>query len=108
MLTGPRGAPKLRAAQAQGPASDAARRLISPEDLRVLSPPKVNGSKGVILSGRGPIWLYCFLTHFYHPTKFIATYDPRLQGAVIVETHSTAYLIGTVLNISQDNLEESS
>jgi CRISPR-associated protein Csx3 len=82
--------------------------VISPEDLRVLNPPKVNGSKGVILSGRGPIWLYCFLTHFYHPTKFIATYDPRLQGAVIVETHSTAYLIGTVLNISQDNLEESS
>lgn len=52
--------------------------VISPEDLIVLTPPKVNGSKGVILSGRGPIWLYCFLTHFYHPTKFIATFDPRL------------------------------
>jgi CRISPR-associated protein Csx3 len=82
--------------------------VISPEDLRVLGPPKVNGSKGVILNGRGPIWLYCFLTHFYHPAKFIGTHDPRLRGAVIVETHSTAYLIGTVLNISQDNREESS
>lgn len=72
--------------------------VISPEDLRALSPPKVEGSKGVILSGRGPIWLYCFLTHFYHPTKFIATYDPRLEGAVIVETHSRAYKIGSVIS----------
>jgi CRISPR-associated protein Csx3 len=82
--------------------------VISPGDLIILTPPKVNGTKGVILSGRGPIWLYCFLTHFYHPTKFIATHDPRLGGAVIVETHSTAYVIGSVLNISQDNWEESS
>jgi CRISPR-associated protein Csx3 len=71
--------------------------VISPEDLAALTPPKVDGSKGVILSGRGPVWLYCFLTHFYHPTKFIATYDPRLGGAVIVETHSAEYAVGSVL-----------
>lgn len=82
--------------------------VISPEDLDALTPPKVNGSKGVILSGRGPIWIYCFLTHFYHPTKFIATFDPRLGGAVIVETHSSAYVIGSILNFSQDSWEESS
>ncbi|MGB9928064.1 MAG: CRISPR-associated ring nuclease Crn3/Csx3 [Methanosarcina sp.] len=44
--------------------------ILTPEDLSSLFPPSVNGAKGVILSGRGPIWLYCFLTHFYHPTKF--------------------------------------
>ncbi|MDY6856511.1 MAG: CRISPR-associated ring nuclease Crn3/Csx3 [Thermodesulfobacteriota bacterium] len=72
-------------------------RVISPEDLVGLSPPKVDGGKGVILSGRGPIWLYCFLTHFYHSTTFIATYDPRFGGAVIVESHHEKYFVGTTL-----------
>lgn len=71
--------------------------VLIPEDLATLTPPKVNGAKGVILSGRGPIWLYCFLTHFYHPTKFIATYDPRLEGAVIVERHTSDYEVGSVI-----------
>lgn len=71
--------------------------ILTPEDLATLTPPKVNGAKGVILSGRGPIWLYCFLTHFYHPTKFIATYDPRLEGAVIVERHTSDYEVGSVI-----------
>ena len=83
------------------------KRVISPEDLAALNPPKVDGSKGVILSGRGPIWLYCFFTHFYHPTKFIATYDPRLDGAVVVESHSVEYVIGSVLKYHQEDKEES-
>lgn len=81
--------------------------VLSPEDLAALIPPKVDGSKGVILSGRGPVWLYCFLTHFYHPTKFIATYDPRLGGAVVVETHSVEYAIGSILKCCQEDKEES-
>ena len=81
--------------------------VIKPEDLIGIAPPKVDGSKGVILSGRGPIWLYCFLTHFYHPTKFIATYDPRLGGGVIVETHSVEHAIGSVLKYHQEDKEES-
>ncbi|KKG75811.1 hypothetical protein DU74_06760 [Methanosarcina mazei] len=71
--------------------------VLVPEDLIALTPPNVNGAKGVVLSGRGPIWLFCFLTHFYHPTKFIATYDPRLGGAVIVERHAPGYEIGSVI-----------
>jgi len=71
--------------------------VIEPKDLISIQPPKVNGAKGVVLSGRGPIWLYCFLTHFYHPTKFIATYDPRLEGAVIVEIHAPGYKVGSVM-----------
>jgi CRISPR-associated protein Csx3 len=70
--------------------------ILVPEDLATITPPEVNGAKGVVLSGRGPIWLYCFLTHFYHPTKFIATYDPRLEGAVIIESHALTYQIGSV------------
>jgi CRISPR-associated protein Csx3 len=80
--------------------------VINPEDLAALTPLKVDGSKGVILSGRGPIWPCCFFTHFYHPTKFIATYDPRLSGAIIVETHSVEYATGSVLKYHQADKEE--
>lgn len=82
--------------------------IMSPGDLAAITPPKVNETKGVVLSGRGPIWLYCFLTHLYHPTKFIATYDPRLGGAVVVETHTTAteHQIGSVLKYYPDNSKD--
>lgn len=74
--------------------------ILNPEDLVTLTPPKVDGAKGVVLSGRGPIWLYCFLTHFYHPSRFIATYDPRLEGAVIVERHAPDYKLGSVIRLT--------
>jgi CRISPR-associated protein Csx3 len=70
---------------------------ITPGNLVSLNPPKVNLTKGVILSGRGPIWLYCYLTHYYHPSKFIASYDPRVGGAVIVESHSSEYKVGEII-----------
>jgi len=73
---------------------------ITPEILKKLKPPKVDGAKGVILSGRGPIWLYCYLTHYYHPTKFIATFDPRIGGAIIVESHSQNYRVGKVIKVN--------
>ncbi|MEM3408493.1 MAG: CRISPR-associated ring nuclease Crn3/Csx3 [Candidatus Micrarchaeia archaeon] len=73
--------------------------IMSPEDLQNINPPKVDCSKGVILLGRGPIWLYGYLIHVYHPTKFVATYDPRLQGAVIVESHTKEYSIGELIKI---------
>jgi len=76
---------------------------ILPKALKSLNPPEVNPTKGVILSGRGPIWLYCYLTHHYHPTKFIATYDPRLGGAVIVESHSPQHKIGEIIKINTLN-----
>ena len=76
---------------------------ITPEFLKVLKPPEVKGVKGVVLSGRGPIWLYCYLVHYYHPTKFIATYDPRLGGAVITESHDQRYKIGEVIKITDIN-----
>jgi|SRR5450759_1923790 len=77
--------------------------VITPAELKTINPPDVikNGfaHKGVVLSGRGPVWLYCFLTHFYHPTKFVATYDPRLQGAVVVESHGSQYKVGDIIPV---------
>lgn len=72
---------------------------LNPNDLKSVIPPELPGTKGVVLSGRGPIWLYCFLAHYYHPTKFIATYDPRAGGAVVVESHTPEYKVGDVLKM---------
>ena len=71
--------------------------IIEPEILTSIDPPQVEPTKGVIISGRGPIWLYCNLTHFYHPVKFVATHDPRLGGAVIVQSHNKEYKVGTII-----------
>lgn len=60
---------------------------IEPSILPSLSPPDVDGSKGVVISGRGPVWLFAALVHHYHPSAWVATFDPRL-GAVVVESHS--------------------
>lgn len=74
---------------------------ITPKILPYINPPSVNSTKGVVLSGRGPIWLYCHLAHHYHPTKFIAVHDPRLGGAVVVESHSPNYQIGEIIKIGE-------
>jgi CRISPR-associated protein Csx3 len=47
---------------------------IKPENLKTLKPPKVNNAERVVLSGRGPTWLYCCLVHYHYPTRFIAIY----------------------------------
>lgn len=82
--------------------------LFSPEDLKSLRPPNPIAEdfahKGVILSGRGPIWLFGFLVHFYHPTAWLATYDPRLQGAVVVESHSPAVEVGEVIPVAKNDV----
>nr|6YUD_A Chain A, Uncharacterized protein AF_1864 [Archaeoglobus fulgidus]6YUD_B Chain B, Uncharacterized protein AF_1864 [Archaeoglobus fulgidus]6YUD_C Chain C, Uncharacterized protein AF_1864 [Archaeoglobus fulgidus]6YUD_D Chain D, Uncharacterized protein AF_1864 [Archaeoglobus fulgidus]6YUD_E Chain E, Uncharacterized protein AF_1864 [Archaeoglobus fulgidus]6YUD_F Chain F, Uncharacterized protein AF_1864 [Archaeoglobus fulgidus]6YUD_G Chain G, Uncharacterized protein AF_1864 [Archaeoglobus fulgid len=60
---------------------------IKPEILKEIEIPSVDTRKGVVISGRGPIWLHCFLAHKYAHTPFVAVYDPRL-GAVVVQSHS--------------------
>jgi CRISPR-associated protein Csx3 len=72
---------------------------IEPEFLGNLEPPKVDTTKGIIISGRGPIWLYCYLTHYYHITPFVATFDPRLGGAVVVESHTSKVKPGDVIKL---------
>ncbi|MEM3404137.1 MAG: CRISPR-associated ring nuclease Crn3/Csx3 [Nitrososphaeria archaeon] len=73
--------------------------FLSPDFLKKLVPPKVDFRKGVILSGRGPIWFYGYLIHFYHPSKFIAAYDPRLGGAVVVESHCDEHEVGDLIKV---------
>ena len=71
---------------------------LTPQELKgvVSSAPKVNSQKGVILSGRGPVWLFCALVHHYHPTAWVATFDPRL-GGVVIESHISTVKVGDVV-----------
>lgn len=60
-------------------------RQISPNDLHDIVIPKVNSAKGVILSGRGPVWLsQYFLSKLIHVPWF-AQFDPRF-GALITSS----------------------
>jgi CRISPR-associated protein Csx3 len=73
-------------------------RLMQPEDLAGLSlPTGIDTTAGVVLTGRAPIWLYTYLVHELHPTAWVACFDPRLGGAVVVTTHSRQTQVGQVI-----------
>ncbi|MEN9217847.1 MAG: CRISPR-associated ring nuclease Crn3/Csx3 [Gloeomargarita sp. DG_2_bins_126] len=74
-------------------------RLMFPEDLSGLHlPPELDPRRGVILTGRAPIWLYGWLVHACHHTRWVACYDPRL-GAVVVSSHHPEVRLGQVLSL---------
>ena len=77
--------------------------ILKPHELRSLSPPVVDRSKPIVLSGRGPQWLYSYLVHHYHPCKVLATYEPRLGKGIIIEAASGG-LIGMAIDLSTGQL----
>jgi CRISPR-associated protein Csx3 len=81
-------------------------RLINPEDIANLELPfGVDTTGGVMISGRAPIWLYCYLIHELHPTKWIACYDPRFDGGVVVATHSPQVAIAQVIKRADNSTQ---
>jgi len=81
--------------------------VITPDILRKINVPKAYPKNGVIISGRGPIWLYCYLTHCYHYCAWVATHDPRL-GAVIVQSHTPDKEVGEIIpfDLPEELLED--
>lgn len=81
--------------------------VISPADItsiieKVLKavPIEKYGDHVIVISGRMPVWLYSALTHAFHPTAGVATYDPRLQGGVVVMTHTKGVRVGDVISVA--------
>ncbi|WP_448573210.1 CRISPR-associated ring nuclease Crn3/Csx3 [Trichothermofontia sp.] len=73
---------------------------IEPADLKGLHlPTSIDCKQGVVIEGRGPIWLYGYLVHECHPAAWVGCYDPRL-GAVVVASHTHAVQVGEVLPIA--------
>ncbi|MEG4109832.1 CRISPR-associated ring nuclease Crn3/Csx3, partial [Microcoleus sp. S13_C5] len=57
--------------------------IITPDDLQGLKLPQdVQLSQGIVIEGRGAIWLYGYLVHECHPAAWVGCYDPRLEGRV--------------------------
>jgi len=81
--------------------------LIHPDDLPGLVGAVRNacptaGPEGVIISGRLPVWAFAALSHLFHPRPWVATFDPRLGGAVVVERHSiSAPLVGAIVPLPE-------
>jgi CRISPR-associated protein Csx3 len=79
--------------------------LLAPTDLpRLLAAAQAavpaGGREGVVLSGRLPVWAFAALAHHYHPRPWVATFDPRLNGAVVVESHlPDGPSVGTVMSL---------
>ena len=69
----------------------------TPEMLEGLQVPSFKHGKGVVLSGRGPVWLFSFIAHEAHFAKWVASYDPRLSGAVVFESHDPTVKVGTII-----------
>lgn len=81
--------------------------IFVPEDLKDMAGglPSAGGDKGVIIGGRAPIWVYGYLIHYYHPRPFVATYDPRLGGAVVVASHVATVKEGDVIKAKKTDIE---
>lgn len=80
-------------------------RIISPHELSGLRlPSDLDPRKGVVISGRAPVWLYGYLVHECHPTLWVACFDPRL-GAVVTNTHCEQVHVGQVISIEMLNLK---
>lgn len=78
--------------------------ISSPEEFAEAVEEKQNeiftpSGKGVIISGRGPIWGYAMILHASHPAKWVATMDPRI-GGVIVQSHTPGINCGNVIPLS--------
>lgn len=72
--------------------------VLTPDDLIGLTlPANINHKIGIVISGRGPVWLYAYLVHLCHPFAWVATHDPRL-GYVVVQSHSPIRKAGEILN----------
>jgi len=61
------------------------------------------GEEIVVLSGRMPVWVFATATHVLHPTKGVATFDPRLGGGVVVaQHHEDCPPVGTIIPCTGD------
>jgi len=66
--------------------------LLTPGSLKKIKLPDISHRRhlGLIISGRGPVWLFCYLSLLAHDFAWVASYDPRLGGGIVFQRHTTA------------------
>ncbi len=64
--------------------------------------PPVSAHLGVIIDGKLPLWLVTALVRLYQKAgaPWIACYQPKLQGAVILFSHVLSYKVGDVIPLT--------
>lgn len=63
------------------------------------------GEQVVILSGRMPVWVFATCVHSLHPTRGVATFDPRLNaGVVVARHHDTCPEVGALIPLEGDEI----
>jgi CRISPR-associated protein Csx3 len=69
------------------------------EQVKALSFPPVSTEKGLILSGKLPLWLVTALVRLYDGAgvSWIACHYPQLEGAIVVVSHSEAHAVGDII-----------
>lgn len=72
---------------------------ISVDDLNKITIPNLDSKKGLIVSGRGPIWLYLYLYNKIKNVRWFASFDPRF-GALITKAKNPK-LIGAIVDLQR-------
>jgi CRISPR-associated protein Csx3 len=73
--------------------------ILEPSDLQGLAILEgVQWEQGIVIEGRGPIWLYGYLVHLCHAAAWVGCFDPRL-GIVVVSTHVRNIKVGQVFPV---------
>jgi len=75
--------------------------VIEPSDLQKIAVPRgeIDPSRPVVISGRGPSWLYGYLVHELHYARILATFEPRVNKGIVAEAPSKE-LIGKAVDAS--------
>lgn len=79
--------------------------VCEPSDLKGLELPDADTTKGIVFSGRAPIWLFGTLIHQAHIFLWVGTFDPRIEvdgvkgAAVVVESHGGKYRVGDIVPV---------
>jgi CRISPR-associated protein Csx3 len=61
--------------------------------------PQEETGLGVIFDGPSPVWGYAMLCHQAHSFAWAATWDPRLAGAVVVQSHWPGIAPGQIVKL---------
>lgn len=87
--------------------SDSKDGIFVTEELSNINSPCQRFNKGIILSGKAPIWVYAALVHYFHPTAWLAIYDPGLNSAVVVMTSTRGVAPGDLIPVNASGVKYS-
>jgi CRISPR-associated protein Csx3 len=69
--------------------------------LEALTVPPAPAGRGVVLSGKLPLWLYSSLALTYRAAPWIAVYQPQLGCAAIVYSDDKSHIVGDCIHTAQ-------